>query len=177
MGSPSSCVARVDPAARRITIVRPATRGSASASPGLERRVQSTHQRRRMQPGTVWCVSLGTGRPHRSQLGRMPHNGYYVKFNARLAASQAFLATQRQDRLSETPMPDRFLIAATVDRLIYDSESTFSAEDARILLDQVPRKPSPWLQLGIAGKMSGGSTRGFAAGVGDVSIKDNKDRQ
>jgi hypothetical protein len=74
-------------------------------------------------------------------------------------------------------LPDRFLIAATVDRLIYDSDTTFSAADARVLLDQVPRKPSPWLQLGIAGKMSGGSTRGFAAGVGDVSVKDEKDRQ
>jgi len=77
----------------------------------------------------------------------------------------------------ETPVPDRFLIAAIVDRLIYDSGSTFGADDARMLLDELPRKPSPWLQLGIAGKMSGGSSRGFAAGVGDVSIKDNKDRQ
>jgi len=75
-------------------------------------------------------------------------------------------------------MPDRFLIAATVDRLIYGDDSTFSAEDARVLLDQLPRRASPWIQLGIAGKMSGGgSRRGFAAGVGDVKIKDDKDRQ
>ena len=74
-------------------------------------------------------------------------------------------------------MADRFVIAAAVDRLIYDNDTDFNAEDARLLLDSLPRKPSPWIQLGIAGKMSGGSTKGFAAGVGDVSIKDDKDRQ
>jgi hypothetical protein len=75
-------------------------------------------------------------------------------------------------------MPDRFLIAATVDRLIYESEVSFNPEDARVLLDELPRRPSPWVQLGIAGKMSGGSSRrGFAAGVGDVTIRDKKDRQ
>lgn len=74
-------------------------------------------------------------------------------------------------------MADRFLIAATVDRLIYGDDTTFSAEDARLLLDALPRKRTPWLQLGIVGKMSGGSTRGFAAGVGDMQIKNDKDRQ
>lgn len=74
-------------------------------------------------------------------------------------------------------MPDRFVIAATVDRLIYGDENTFDADDARLLLDALPRKPSPWIQFGVAGKMSGGSTKGFAAGVGDVRIKDGKDRQ
>jgi hypothetical protein len=73
--------------------------------------------------------------------------------------------------------PDRFVIAATVDRLVYSDNATFSADDARLLLAAVPRKPSPWIQLGIAGKMSGGSSRGFAAGVGDVEIKDEKNRQ
>lgn len=73
-------------------------------------------------------------------------------------------------------MPDRFVIAAAVDRLIYGDDSTFDAEDARLLLEALPRKPSPWIQLGVAGKMSGGSSRGFATGVGDVQIKDDKDR-
>jgi len=77
----------------------------------------------------------------------------------------------------ESSMADRFLIAATVDRLIYGDDTTFSAEDARLLLQALPRKRSPWLQLGIAGKMSGGSSRGFAAGFGDVEIKNDKDRQ
>lgn len=74
-------------------------------------------------------------------------------------------------------MTDRFVIAATVDRLIYGDDTTFAADDARTLLDSLPRKPSPWIQLGIVGKMSGGSSRGFAAGVGEVRIKDKKDRQ
>jgi hypothetical protein len=77
----------------------------------------------------------------------------------------------------DRPTPDRFVIAATVDRLIYGNDTTFSAEDARLLLDALPRKPSPWIQFGVAGKMSGGSSRGFAAGVGDVQLKDEKDRQ
>jgi hypothetical protein len=74
-------------------------------------------------------------------------------------------------------MVDRFVIAAVVDRLIYDNDDTFSAEDARVLLDALPRRPSPWIQLGVAGKMSSGSSRGFAAGVGDVQIKDDRERQ
>jgi hypothetical protein len=79
--------------------------------------------------------------------------------------------------MPERFVPDRFIIAATVDRLIYGDDTTFRSDDARLLLDSLPRKPSPWIQLGLAGKMSGGSSRGFAAGVGDVSIKDGKDRQ
>jgi hypothetical protein len=75
------------------------------------------------------------------------------------------------------PVADRFVIAATVDRLIYGDEATFDPDDARLLLDVLPRRRSPWIQLGVAGKMSGGSSRGFAAGVGDVEVKDGKDRQ
>jgi hypothetical protein len=80
--------------------------------------------------------------------------------------------------MAEHFAPDRFLIAATVDRLIYGDDTTFSAADARVLLDALPRKKSPWIQVGVAGKMSGGgSSRGFAAGIGDVEIKDEKTRQ
>ncbi len=74
-------------------------------------------------------------------------------------------------------MIDRFVIAAAVDRLIYGDDAHFDPADARVLLDALPRRRSPWIQLGIAGKMSGGSTKGFAAGVGDMSIKDEKDRK
>ena len=74
-------------------------------------------------------------------------------------------------------MSDRFVIAAAVDRLIYGDDATFNTDDARLLLGSLPRKPSPWLQLGVAGKMSGGSTRGCSAGVGDVKIKNANDRQ
>jgi hypothetical protein len=74
------------------------------------------------------------------------------------------------------PSVDRFLIAATVDRLIYGSETTFQAEDARTLLAALPRRRSPRFEFGFAGKMSGGSRQGFAAGIGNVRIKD-KERQ
>lgn len=72
---------------------------------------------------------------------------------------------------------DRFQVAAAVDRLIYGDESTFDPADARILLAQLPRKASPWIQFGIAGKRSGGSHKGYAAGVGDVKIDDKGNRQ
>jgi hypothetical protein len=77
----------------------------------------------------------------------------------------------------DQPTLDRFIIAATVDRLIYDSDEIFDPEDARVLLAALPYRRSPWFEFGVAGKVSGGSTKGFAAGVGDVSIKDEKDRQ
>jgi len=79
--------------------------------------------------------------------------------------------------MTHRPMSDRFVIAATVDRLIYGDDDRFNAGDARLLLDSLPRRPSPWIQLGVAGKVSGGSSRGFAAGVGDVEIRDENDRQ
>ncbi len=72
---------------------------------------------------------------------------------------------------------DRLLIAAVVDRLIYHSEETFQAEDARILLAALPYRRSPWFEFGLAGKVSGGTSQGFAAGVGSVRIKDPNDRQ
>lgn len=72
---------------------------------------------------------------------------------------------------------DRFQVAAAVDRLIYGDEAIFDPDDARMVLAQLPRKASPWFQFGIAGKMSGGSRKGFAAGIGDVKIKDDRDRQ
>ena len=80
--------------------------------------------------------------------------------------------------LKDSPAPvDRFLIAATVDRLIYGNDTTFPADDARVLLDALPHGPSPWFEFGLSGKRSGGSQRGFAAGVGSVNLKDDKDRQ
>lgn len=66
---------------------------------------------------------------------------------------------------------DRFLIAATTDRLIYGSETTFDPADARALLDALPRRPAPKWEFGIFGKMPGGSTQGYAAGVGNTNIE------
>jgi hypothetical protein len=73
-----------------------------------------------------------------------------------------------------SPRVDRFVLAAAVDRLIYDSDTTFMAEDARLILTMLPRRRTPWIELGLKGKLSGGSTRGVAAGVGTVQIDDKE---
>jgi hypothetical protein len=75
-----------------------------------------------------------------------------------------------------TPV-DRLLITAVVDRLIYGDPDTFSAEDARTLLDALPRKRVPWIEIGAKGKVSGGSAQGFAAGVGNVKVEDKQARK
>jgi len=72
---------------------------------------------------------------------------------------------------------DRLLITAVVDRLIYGDPDTFSAEDARTLLDALPRKRVPWLEFGAKGQVSGGSAQGFAAGVGNVKVEDDRKRK
>jgi hypothetical protein len=45
------------------------------------------------------------------------------------------------------------------------------------LLDALPHRRTPLLALGVSGKISGGSQRGYAAGIGSVKVKDDKDRQ
>lgn len=79
------------------------------------------------------------------------------------------------DRQLEPPI-NRFVIAALVDRLIYDSDTAFAAEDAATLLAAIPHRRAPRFEFGIAGKMKGGSSRGYAPGVGDVKIDDQKDK-
>lgn len=71
---------------------------------------------------------------------------------------------------------DRFLIAAVTDRLIYASETTFDPADARVLLDAVPYRKTPLWAFGIAGKLPGGTSEGYAAGVGSTKIEDGKER-
>lgn len=72
---------------------------------------------------------------------------------------------------------DRFLITAVVDRLIFGDPDSFSAEDARTLLHALPRKRVPWFEIGAKGQVSGGSARGFAAGVGNVKVEDPNKRK
>ncbi len=71
---------------------------------------------------------------------------------------------------------DRLLIAAVVDRLIFGDPDSFSADDARTLLDALPRKRVPWIEIGAKGQVSGGSAQGFAAGVGNVKVDDERKR-
>ncbi len=70
---------------------------------------------------------------------------------------------------------DRFLIAAVTDRLIYASETTFDPADARTLLDAIPRKPAPRFGFSIFGTKPGGTSQGYAAGIGNATI-DDKDK-
>src|SRR6185312_11796617 len=72
---------------------------------------------------------------------------------------------------------DRLLIAATVDRLIYGNPDTFQPDDARLLLDALPDKRVPWIEVGAKGHVSGGSAQGFAAGVGNVRVEDDRKRR
>ena len=74
-------------------------------------------------------------------------------------------------------MVDRFVLSAAADRLIYGSETYFDAEDARTLLSQIPRHPSPWFAFALRGKSPGGRAGGYAAGVGNVNLKDGRERQ
>lgn len=76
-----------------------------------------------------------------------------------------------------SPQPvDRLLIAAIVDRLIFGDPETFSTEDARALLQALPRKRVPWIEIGAKGQVSGGSARGYAAGVGTVRVDGDRKR-
>jgi hypothetical protein len=77
---------------------------------------------------------------------------------------------------TDTVRVDRLLITAVVDRLIYGNPENFSADDARTLLDALPKRRVPWIEIGAKGKVSGGSVRGFAAGVGDVKVEDKHKR-
>jgi hypothetical protein len=78
---------------------------------------------------------------------------------------------------TDTVRVDRLLITAVVDRLIYSDPENFSADDARTLLDALPKKRVPWIEIGAKGQVSGGSARGYAAGVGDVKVDDKHKRR
>jgi hypothetical protein len=70
---------------------------------------------------------------------------------------------------------EKFRLAALVDRLIYGSDATFARADAVALYDMIPpefrrRRFGDWLQLSAKAQVSGGSTSGVAAGIGNVRI-------
>jgi hypothetical protein len=75
-------------------------------------------------------------------------------------------------------MTDRLQIAAVVDRLIYGSDTTFDAEDARTLDQLLPTDArtgflGQFIHLNFKARTSG-RTEGYAAGVGNVRIADDK---
>ena len=73
---------------------------------------------------------------------------------------------------------DKFQLAATVDHLIYGDSETFNAEDATALLAAMPRPSWRRFLPGISLKTTsqGKSRQGFAAGFGNVSIRDSEKR-
>ena len=75
-------------------------------------------------------------------------------------------------------MTDRIQLAAVVDRLIFGHDTTFDAEDARELDRLLPAEVRAgffgrFLRVGVKASMSG-NTQGYAAGVGNVRIADDK---
>jgi hypothetical protein len=86
------------------------------------------------------------------------------------------VAPRRGMNAPSTPV-DRLLITAVVDRLIFGDPDTFDAEDARTLLDALPRKRVPWIEVGAKGQVPGSSAQGFAAGVGNVKVEDKQARK
>ncbi|TWA86634.1 hypothetical protein FBZ83_102428 [Azospirillum brasilense] len=69
---------------------------------------------------------------------------------------------------------DRFVIAAALDRILYDDPDQFATEDARLLRRMIPRTRSAWLRLGFRAESQGPSMSGRAAGVGDVKMDGDK---
>jgi hypothetical protein len=74
-------------------------------------------------------------------------------------------------------MTDRIQLAAVVERLIYGSDTTFDAEDARTLDQLLPAEArtgffGQYIHLNFKARISG-RTQGFAAGVGNVRIPDD----
>jgi hypothetical protein len=75
-------------------------------------------------------------------------------------------------------MTERLQLAAVVDRLIFGHDTTFDAEDARELDRLLPDTVRAgflgrFLRVGVKASMSG-NTQGYAAGVGNVRIPDDK---
>jgi len=75
-------------------------------------------------------------------------------------------------------MPDRLLLSALADRLIFGDPDTFNTEDARELVQLMPdsRRWHSFLtdylpRFSSSVKLPGSASAGFAAGVGQVSMK------
>jgi hypothetical protein len=67
---------------------------------------------------------------------------------------------------------------ALVERLVADGD-TFDPADAATLVELIPcaeRRRTPFASLGLRGRLPGGRMSGRAAGVGDISIQDDRGR-
>jgi len=77
--------------------------------------------------------------------------------------------------MTALPMQMRYEINNVVQRLAADGD-TFEPQDAADLIRLVPVTPYKWWGGGIDWTLPGGSSTGTAAGIGDVSIR-NEDRK
>jgi len=82
-------------------------------------------------------------------------------------------------RMPTPPTPsltidDRLVVAATLDRILYDDPDRFLPEDALTVRRLIPHSRSSWLRLGFRAERQGSSMKGEAAGVGDVRMEGDK---
>jgi hypothetical protein len=74
---------------------------------------------------------------------------------------------------------DRLVLSAIAERLIFDNAETFSRDDARELDRRLPTPPGTrwlsrlWPDVVVGGSLPGRSSAGFAAGVGNISFKED----
>lgn len=69
---------------------------------------------------------------------------------------------------------DRLVIAAALDRILYDDPERFAAEDALTVRRLIPQTRTAWLRLGFRAETQGPSMKGEAAGIGDVRMEGDK---
>nr|WP_295829229.1 hypothetical protein [uncultured Azospirillum sp.] len=76
--------------------------------------------------------------------------------------------------LPDLRIDDRMIVAAALDRILYDDPDHFAAEDARTVRRLIPHSRSAWLRLGFRAERQGPSMKGEAAGIGDVRMEGDK---
>ncbi len=69
---------------------------------------------------------------------------------------------------------ERMVVAAALDRILYDDPERFAAEDARLVRDLIPHTRISWLSLGFRAETQGPSVGGEAAGVGSVDMEGDR---
>ena len=66
---------------------------------------------------------------------------------------------------------ERLVVAAALDRILYDDPERFSADDARLVRSMIPLTRTSWLSLGFRAETQGPSVGGEAAGIGSVDME------
>jgi hypothetical protein len=75
---------------------------------------------------------------------------------------------------SPLSIDDRMVIAAALDRILYDDPQHFAAEDARTVRRLIPNARTSWLRLGFRAETKGPTMSGEAAGIGQVNMDEDK---